>query len=77
MDLAYSAAVRVLGGANLLAPDVVQAVFTDAARKASILSRHATVAGWLHTSVRLTSYHTGTLGRSTLNMPTLRTDNLT
>jgi RNA polymerase sigma factor (sigma-70 family) len=53
IDLAYSAAVRVLGGASLLAPDVVQTVFITLSLKARPLSRHPTLAGWVHKSVRL------------------------
>jgi len=52
VDLVYSVALRVVGGDTHLAQDVSQAVFTDLARKARQLSRHAMLAGWLHTSAR-------------------------
>ncbi len=58
VDLTYSAAVRMLGGDRQLAQDVVQEVFTDLARKAWPLSRHPTLAGWLHTSVRYAALKT-------------------
>ncbi|AHF94325.1 hypothetical protein OPIT5_12100 [Opitutaceae bacterium TAV5] len=48
----YSAALRRTGGDAHRAEDVTQIVFTDLARKARALSRHPTLAGWLHTSTR-------------------------
>ncbi|MDR1282268.1 MAG: sigma-70 family RNA polymerase sigma factor [Opitutaceae bacterium] len=48
----YSAALRRTGGDVHRAEDVTQIVFTDLARKARALSRHPTLAGWLHTSTR-------------------------
>ena len=52
MGLVYSAALRQVGGDAHLAHDVAQTVFTDAARKAAVLSRHPCLAGWLFTSTR-------------------------
>ena len=48
----YAAAFR-LGGSNAhLAQDVAQATFTILAQRAQVLTEHATLAGWLHTTTR-------------------------
>ncbi|HTB61965.1 MAG TPA: sigma-70 family RNA polymerase sigma factor [Opitutales bacterium] len=52
VNLVYASAVRLLNGDAALAEDVTQTVFTDLAAKAKQLGGHASVAGWLHTSVR-------------------------
>jgi RNA polymerase sigma factor (sigma-70 family) len=50
VNLVYSAALRRLNGDRHLAQDAAQVVFTALARKASALSRRATLTGWLYTS---------------------------
>jgi RNA polymerase sigma factor (sigma-70 family) len=50
INLVYTAALRQVNGDAHLAQDVAQTVFTDLARKAAPLSRHATLTGWLYTS---------------------------
>ena len=52
LNLVYFAALRQVGGDAYGAEDVAQNVFTLLARKASALSRHQTLAGWLHTTTR-------------------------
>lgn len=52
VDLVYSVVLRQAAGDAPLAQDVTQTVFLDLVRKAGELSRHATLAGWLHTSAR-------------------------
>jgi RNA polymerase sigma factor (sigma-70 family) len=52
VNLVYSAALRLVHGNPHLAREVAQAVFLDLARKAASLSRHPSLAGWLHTSTR-------------------------
>ena len=52
IDLVYSAALRQVNGDTAAAQDVVQAVFTDLARKAPRLKQHTSLTGWLYTSTR-------------------------
>jgi len=52
LDHVYSTTLRLVGGDTHLAEDVAQSVFTDLARKARSLRRHAALSGWLHTSAR-------------------------
>ncbi len=52
VGLVYSTALRQLNGAPQLAEDVTQTVFCSLAKKASQLTAHTSLAGWLYTSVR-------------------------
>lgn len=64
LNLVYFAALRQVGGDTHRAQDVAQRVFTDLARKARTLARHATLTGWLYTSTR---YAAMTLRRAEAN----------
>jgi RNA polymerase sigma factor (sigma-70 family) len=55
VDLVYHAALRQLGGDAHRAHDVTQTVFALLAHKARSLRRHAALAGWLHTTTRLSA----------------------
>src|SRR5665213_2509271 len=55
LSLVHSAAMRQVGGDFHRAKDVTQMVFADLARKASPLSRHPFLIGWLHTSAYFAS----------------------
>jgi RNA polymerase sigma factor (sigma-70 family) len=55
INLVHSAALREARGNVSLAEDITQAIFTELARRAARLVRHPALAGWLYTSVRLTS----------------------
>jgi RNA polymerase sigma factor (sigma-70 family) len=52
IGLVYSAALRKMNGVSHLAEDITQIVFSSLAKKAPELTRHTSIAGWLHTSVR-------------------------
>lgn len=52
LGVVYNAAFRRAGGRNHLAEEIAQKVFTDLARKASGLSHHPALTGWLHRSTR-------------------------
>jgi DNA-directed RNA polymerase specialized sigma24 family protein len=52
VELAYSAALRQVGGDHALAKDVVQTVFMDLARKAGSLSGSLLLSGRLYTSTQ-------------------------
>jgi RNA polymerase sigma factor (sigma-70 family) len=52
INLVYSTALRETHGDAPGAEDITQAVFAEAARKASRLCRHPAMAGWLYTCVR-------------------------
>ena len=56
LGLVYHAARRQTGDSHR-AEDVAQAVFADLARKARSLSKHPSLAGWLHTSTRYAAIH--------------------
>jgi RNA polymerase sigma factor (sigma-70 family) len=50
MDLVYSAALRQVGGDTHFAEDVVQQVFADFTRKATVLRGRTSLSGWFYTS---------------------------
>ena len=50
VNLVYSTALRRLNGDTHQAQDATQSVFADMARKASALSRRASLTGWIYTS---------------------------
>src|SRR3954469_17048998 len=52
LNLVYFAALRRTRGNGPLAEEIAQSVFAEAARKAALLTRHATVIGWLYTTTR-------------------------
>jgi RNA polymerase sigma factor (sigma-70 family) len=52
LGFVYAAAIRQAHGNRTMAEDVTQTVFTDLARKAGTISRHAVLVGWLHTATR-------------------------
>lgn len=52
VNLVYGAALRRTGGDPHRAADVAQQVFTNLARNARKLSRHALLPAWLHTATR-------------------------
>jgi RNA polymerase sigma factor (sigma-70 family) len=51
-NLVYGTALRQTNGDAGLAEDVAQAVFTDLARKAGMMSRRVVLAGWLYEAAR-------------------------
>ena len=51
-NLVYTAALRLTASDTYISQDVAQQVFTAMANKAAALSRHASLAGWLHTTTR-------------------------
>jgi RNA polymerase sigma factor (sigma-70 family) len=52
LPLVYGAALRRCRGNTHVAQEIAQAVFIDLARKASGLTQHPTLTGWLHRSTR-------------------------
>jgi RNA polymerase sigma factor (sigma-70 family) len=52
IDLVYSAALRQLNGDAHFAEDVTQDVFESLSRKATRLTRHTSLAGWLYLNTR-------------------------
>ena len=52
IGLVYASALRRVGGDAQLAEDVTQQVFTEVARRATVLGRRPVLAGWLFTSAR-------------------------
>jgi RNA polymerase sigma factor (sigma-70 family) len=54
LNLVYFAALRQVGDPHR-AGDITQAIFTDLARKAQVLSRRPVLTSWLHTSTRFTA----------------------
>jgi RNA polymerase sigma factor (sigma-70 family) len=50
VDHVYSSALRLVGNDTHRAEDVAQMVFVSLARKASSLTRHPVIAGWLYTA---------------------------
>ena len=52
LGLVYSAALRQVEGNASAAEEIAQAVFTDLARKASRLTSHSSLTGWLYTGTR-------------------------
>lgn len=58
VSLVYHAAQRQVNGDAHTAEDVTQKVFTLLANKASSLTRHRTLAGWLHTTTRFVASET-------------------
>ncbi len=55
LDVVFSAACRQVGGDVHRARDVAQMVFSDLARKASALTTHTALVGWLYTSTHFTA----------------------
>lgn len=53
VHLVHSAALRQVGLDARAAEEVTQSVFTDLARKASRLTGHSSLSGWLYTSTRM------------------------
>lgn len=52
IDLVYSAAIRQANGDAHMAEDITQEVFKNLAAKASALTTHTSLAGWLFVNVR-------------------------
>lgn len=59
LDLVYSAALRQTGGNAHAAQDIAQEVFTTLARRASSLTQHPVLTGWLYT----TTHHVASAAR--------------
>src|SRR5262249_32789180 len=55
LNLVYFAALRQVNGDSHGAEEIAQTVFTRLAQKASSLTRHQALAGWLHTTTRFTA----------------------
>jgi RNA polymerase sigma factor (sigma-70 family) len=58
IGIVYHAAVRQVGGDAHRGADIAQAVFSVLAVKAGGLRNHPSLAGWLHTTTRLTALRT-------------------
>ena len=57
VNLVYGVALRQLCGNTTMAQEVTQAVFTALAAKAGLMTKHAHLSAWLHTTTRFTASH--------------------
>jgi RNA polymerase sigma factor (sigma-70 family) len=58
VNMVYSAALRATDGDTPLAEELTQLVFVELSRKATSLTRHPALAGWLYTCVRWAAANT-------------------
>lgn len=58
IDFVYGSALRQVGGDRHRAADITQEVFVTLARKASSLTRHPALLGWLYTATRFAAIDT-------------------